>query len=492
MTEREKQLLAEIERLTKLVEVMAETIKSLSVSNDEMAAQIEELRNTIHTLTEQQNKDSHNSSKPPSSDGFKRNNKSLRGKSGKSQGGQPGHKGSTLNIDAKPDNIVPHHPIPCEGCPHAAECKSHACLAETRTVVDVVVKTDVTAHEVYEIDCPLHGGRLRGQFPEGVNAPIQYGNNLQALVVSFNTLGAVSINRIHEIFGGVFNIPLSTGVINAMVNRCADKLTGTLAAICELVKTAPVVHADETGTHIDGKGRYFHSACTNNLTYIYLGPKRGYKSILAAEVISSVTGILVHDCYSTYWKFDNIVMHALCNAHIQREVIGIMENYPEQEWPQRFLDLLLSMKNAVEKAKAKGKAELSGYYLRKFSKEYDEIMELAYSENPEPEQDPGKRRGRKKRGKVLSLIDRLSKHKASVCLFTKNFAVPYDNNLAERSFRHVKTKTKVSGGFRSENGARSYAAVMSYVDTARKRGRNAFEAILHAIKGESSYIFQYA
>ena len=168
MTEREKQLLAEIERLTKLVEVMAETIKSLSVSNDEMAAQIEELRNTIHTLTEQKNKDSHNSSKPPSSDGFKRNNKSLRGKSGKSQGGQPGHKGSTLNIDAKPDSIVPRHPIPCEGCPHAAECKSHACLAETRTVVDVVVKTDVTAHEVYEIDCPFHGGRLRGQFPEGV------------------------------------------------------------------------------------------------------------------------------------------------------------------------------------------------------------------------------------------------------------------------------------------------------------------------------------
>ena len=204
-------------------------------------------------------------------------------------------------------------------------------------------------------------------------------------------------------------------------------------------------------------------------------------------IIQYSGGTLVHDCWAPYWCFTN-VKHQLCGAHLLRELKGIVENHPKQTWAKKFTTLLLNLKRAKEKAIAKGKTALHRNTLKRYSNLYDEIMRAAYEENPLPERKPGQR-GRTKRGKVLCLLDRLSAHKGEVCLFAHDFDVPFDNNQAERDIRNIKVKTKVSGCFRSVDGAKEYLKIMSYVSTAIKHGFTSFDAIRRAVMGNSMSIF---
>lgn len=189
----------------------------------------------------------------------------------------------------------------------------------------------------------------------------------------------------------------------------------------------------------------------------------------------------MHDCWPSYWKYTQAT-HAVCCAHLLRELNGVQDNYPKQTWAKEFAYLLLRMKQAKELSEQCGLSILDPFFLQQYEREYDQILETAYQENPEPEaQKPGKK---PKRGKVLALIDRLKRLKDGVCLFVKDFAAPFDNNQAERDLRMVKVKTKVSGCFRTEEGARDYLRIMSYVGTAKKQGVNPFHAILQAVSGK--------
>ena len=224
-----RQLMAQIDFLTKQNVELTATVDSMNQT-------ITELNQTIRELKEQLNKNSKNSSKPPSSDGLKKpvvkKNRSLRESSGKKQGAQEGHEGVHLSVISEPNHIEEHMHSDCTGCPHRAKCLSKACIKETRHEIDAVVTVDVTAHHLMEVhDCPLHGGVKTGAFPENIRATVQYGKNLQAMVVAFNIVGAVSINRTHEILSSVFNIPLTTGTIKNMVTRCADSLKETYERI---------------------------------------------------------------------------------------------------------------------------------------------------------------------------------------------------------------------------------------------------------------------
>ncbi|MGN1403982.1 MAG: IS66 family transposase, partial [Ruminococcus sp.] len=442
-----------------------------------------ELTAKIEQLTERLNKNSKNSSKPPSTDGLKKPSpKSLRSKSGKKQGGQSGHKGSTLETHMDPTSRIPYMGKDCQGCPRAAECLATHKPSETRNVMDAELSVSLTAHERYCIaDCPVHHQAEIGEFPSDIKAHLQYGANLQALVVALNTVGAVSVNRTHEILSSVFDIPLSTGTISAMVSRCADMVAGTLDQIRDHLGNSYLLHCDETGTRLDGKTYWVHNASNNLYTYLTLDRKRGIDGINHAGILPDYKGIIVHDCWNPYWKVTDVT-HAVCCAHLLRELNGIIENHPDQKWAGEFRDLLLEMKKVRDKAVSKGRQSLSYYYHHKFDKSYDAIIQSGYDVNPLPNQPKGKR-GRKRRGKVLALIDRLKNLKASVCLFTKDFLVPFDNNQAERDIRMVKTKTKVSGCFRSEDGAKWYLRIMSYVGTAKKHGINAYTAITYALSG---------
>ncbi len=479
-----------IEHLLQQVDSLTSSVNSLTNTVDAQTNLIAQLNQAIQELKEQLNKNSKNSSKPPSSDGLKKPSpKSLRKASGKSAGGQKGHKGNHLAVSTHPSDTIKHMPLACDDCPHYTMCKKTACVAEKRHVVDAVVEVSVTEHQKLEIPiCMLHGNTRNGEFPSDIKATVQYGENLQALAVTLNTVGTVSIKRTHEILSGVFNIPIATGTISNIVSRCADALTDTVGKIKEKVIASGLGHFDETGTRVDKKLNWVHSASNSEYTYLDISPKRGFMGMEQCGVLPKFQGIAVHDCWASYWKYPK-VQHAVCNAHLLRELIGIQENHPEQTWAPAFIELLLEMKKVKDKAIKTEKESLSYYHYHKFDKRYDELIELARQENPLPETTE-KKRGRKKKGKILALVERLVNYKASVCLFIKIFEVPFDNNLAERDIRMIKVKSKVSGCFRTEDGARNYLKIMSYVGTAHKKGYNAYEAIKNAVSGTPEFIFE--
>ena len=472
------------------VNALNASLNSLQQSFDAQTALIAQLNQTIQELREQLNKNSKNSSKPPSSDGFKRPApKSLRKPSGKKVGGQKGHQGTFLSVLSDPDKIVKHMPSTCEGCPHYKMCKGTACVAEKRHVIDAVVTVNVVEHQLLEIPiCMLHGDTRKGNFPNDVNATVQYGENLQALSVALNTVGAVSVKRTHEILSGVFNIPLATGTISNMVKRCANAVSETVNRIKQKVANSGLGHFDETGTRVDKKLWWVHDASNCEFTYLDISPKRGYLGMEQCGVLPLFHGIAMHDCWASYWSYEDC-QHAVCCAHLLRELTGIAENHPEQKWASAFIDLLTEMKKVKDKAVEAGKETLSYYHYHKFDKRYDELIKQAREENPLPVTTE-KKRGRKKKGKILALVDRLDNYKVSVCLFIHNFMVPFDNNQAERDLRMIKVKTKVSGCFRSEEGARDYLKIMSYIGTAHKQGHNAYDAIRKAISGCPDFIFE--
>ena len=473
--------------------VTEEFVKMLMEEIVQLNQTIESLNQTIRELQEKLNQNSKNSSRPPSSDGLKKppvnKDRSLRRPSGRKPGGQNGHEGRYFSALSKPDHTEHHMHSDCTCCPYHDACLEKACIREVRHEVDAVLKTDVTAHKLMMVkDCPLHGGTKAGSFPENIKAAVQYGRNLQALVVAFNTVGAVSIHRTHEILSSVFQIPLATGTIKNMVGRCAQILNGTYEEIRRQMSRRDLIHCDETGTRVDGKTCWVHNASDSGFTFLSISRKRGQAGMNKAGILPVYHGTLVHDCWNSYWKYED-VRHAVCCAHLLRELNGVEQNHPEQTWAPEFKKLLLSMKKAKEKALAKGKAEISRYYHQKFDKQYDAILKTAYAENPLPE--PGnKKRGRPKKGRILNLIGRLDKYKASVCLFINDLTVPFDNNQAERDIRMVKVKTKVSGCFRSMEGAQEYLIIMSYIGTARKHGINPYEAIQSALSGRTGIIFE--
>ena len=477
------------------VQSLLEHNKALIKSNAELTSEVarlndkvDELTKLVQKLTEQKNKNSKNSSKPPSSDGLKKP-KSTREKSDKKQGGQKGHEGTNL-AQRKPDRIVGCMPSKCQKCPHHNECMAKAKVTESRQVIDAVVQTEVVQYNKCRVtNCPIHGWSRDGAFPEGVNGPIQYGKNLQALVVSLNTVGAVSIARTHEILANVFDVPLSFATIKSMVARCAEKLSIVIPEIGNRLVSSEVDHADETGLRVDGILHWAHVLCNDRYTLIKIHSKRGWNAMEDIGYLPLFQGILIHDCWSSYWKHPGDITHAICCAHLLRELTGVEENHPDYTWPTKFKDLLLEMKKIRDRKAENGDMKVSGYYQRKFNSMYDEIIEIAYAETPVPESKPGKKKGKTARGKVLALVDRLKEYKASVCLFIKNFAVQFDNNQAERDLRMTKAKSKISGCFRTIEGAQEYLDIMSYASTARKLGYNGYMAIQNAISGDPMFIF---
>lgn len=469
-------------------------VKTLTESNAALNETIQQLQETIRELQRQLNQNSQNSSKPPSSDGFnKPKPQSLRQKSGRKQGGQKGHPGSHMTIPHEPDEIQKHLPKRCMSCPHLNECilKGNVfTCGEKRYEVNAVITTKVTEHQSVQVtSCPNCGESLSGEFPEGIRAYVQYGDSVSVLAGLLSTYGAVSTMRIHVLLGSLLGVSLSTGTIVSMVSRCAKKVGKTLETIKGMLIGAKVANFDETGTDVNGKTIWVHNSSTPELTYQTINTKRGQAGMEDNGVLPGFEGIAVHDCWSPYWKYDGIT-HAVCNAHLLRELTGVEQYSPDHTWAPAFKALLRSMKKARDRGVAKGKNSLSYYYLHKFDHEYDRIMEIADHECPLPPDPPVKKKGRKKKGKERALIERLMALKASVCLFIRDFSVPFDNNQAERDVRNVKTKTKVSGCFRTESGAQNYLDVMSYISTGRKHGISAYEALTAAFAGNAEIVLQ--
>jgi transposase len=478
-----------IQSQAEMIEKQRKIIKELNQTIDGLRKENEELNDTINKLKDKVGNNPRNTSMPPSSEGYEKSTlKSTRDKSDNKPGGQPGHKGRNLQKRANPTEIKDHPPAACRGCLMYDKCKGTACIGETRQEIDIIVTLKVTDHRSLLIDCPLHGKQLKGQFPDDIKATVQYGKNLQAFVISFNTIGAVSAERIHQILGSAFNIPLSPGTIMNMVKRCADKLTGVIKTIRQQIVASELIHCDETGTRVNGKLMWVHTASNSRYTHLTIHKKRGKIGIDAGEVLPKYKGIIIHDRWASYWQYKD-VLHGVCGAHLLRDLTWVEDHRPKQMWAPAFKKLLLEMKATKEEAIAKGQNKLRKSVLNELYRQYDEIITLGYEENPPPPIPEDKTVGRPLKGRVLSLVEALDVLKPSVCLFIENFAVSFDNNLAERDIRPIKTKTKVSGCFRSEEGAEYYMKIMSYVGTAKKLKINPHEAILQAVCGTPEFIF---
>ena len=470
-----------IDALNETIENLQQTNAGLNESVDELQKTIDSLNQTIKRLTERLGMNSRNSSKPPSSDVFdKPSPKSRRKPSGKKAGGQPGHEGSGLKITREPDRLEFHEPDQCAQCVHADTCTASRNVAETRYELDIEINHILTAHQTVSVECPRTNETITGCFPAEVGSTLQYGVNIEALAVSLNTMGMVSVNRTHEILSDVFGVPISTGTIAAMVKGCAESVLETVSDIKGALLEVPLIHFDETGTRAEKKLHWAHVASTPTLTYISVEKKRGQDGMDSAGILPNYSGDAIHDCWAPYFKYDK-VRHGLCCAHLLRELTAVTEN-TRQAWAQKMGDLLIEMKNTKEALIGEGKDEAPSDLQEKYSIAYDEILAEAQAANPVPIKDPNKK-GRPKRGKTGALVDRLAVRKENYLLFFRDFSVPFDNNQAERDFRMFKVKQKVSGCFRTKGGADDFASVMSFVGTARKRGISAFTAIKDALLG---------
>jgi transposase-like protein len=491
LSDRIDQLLAENKEQTLQNQDLIDTIKDLTDIIKDLKKDNAAKDARIAELEEKNNKDCSNSSKPSGSDFFNKPrrssiNKGSKGGAKKSSGGQKGHFGSTMKLKATDDVI--HHCLPsdCIGCPQSLKCENK--VAESRHVVDVRIVKEQSRYDRIERLCPKTGLMLSGQFPEIVSAPQQYGNHLKALVVALSSFGMISTSRISEILAGVADLSISDGTVCNILTDCAQRSRSFIAELKERVLASDIVHFDETGMRVKGKVHWGHTASTKEVTLIHSHEKRGIEGILAGGVLKGFRGIASHDCWGPYYRQEfSDVIHAVCGAHIDRELEGVIQN-KKQRWARSLQILLKGMLDAKQKMMEQDLSSASAELVNEYSRTYDRILERGFSRNPY-RKPKVRKRGKPKKGKVLSLLERLRNLKDDVMRFFTDFRVPFSNNVAERSFRMSKLKMKVAGTFRSTEGGANFCTIFSIIDTVRKNGRNPFAALVRLFDNSFSLDF---
>ena len=426
---------------------------------------------------------SRNSSKPPSTDGYaKPKPKSLRGKSGKKTGGQPGHPGTTLKPVEIPDKTE-IHPISICPCGCGSDLSEQPVLFhESRQVFDLPPqRLVVTEHQVEVKRCPVSGELVHAPWPVYVTAPVLYGPNYLAWLVYLNTQQFIPLNRIDQMSFDLFGQHVSENTILNAIKAAGQELLPFEEAIKELILMEPVVGADETGLRVLMTLYWLHILSTPTLTWYGVHEKRGQKALDFFAILEFYKGRLVHDCWETY--FNLACLHALCNAHILRELVFIHEE-SNQVWAKSLYDLLLDMNKKRDEQMMVASC-FPDEHMLEWHQQYKEILSEGREVNPPiiPAPDAPKKRGRKKQTKAQNLLDRLETYEDSVLAFLHDFQIPFTNNQSEQDARMMKVKQKVSGCFRTLEGAEIFARIRSYISTVRKQGRSIFEELKAAISG---------
>jgi len=445
--------------------------------------QVSVLQQQLKALQAQLGLNSTNSSKSSSTDdGYnKPKPKSRRNKSGKSSGGQPGHKGSTLERSANPDHIVEHTVEQCSGCGFDLRALPVEGI-EARQVFDIPpIQIAVTEHQAHIKCCPCCRARNKGAFPAHVGQPVQYGPEVQAVVTYLSQYQMLPYQRLKQCLEDLFQLSLSEGTVNNILRRGHKALQGFEEHSRTLVGASVVAHFDESGLRVGKALHWLHVASTESLTCYFHHPKRGSEAMREMGVLEGFGGYAVHDHFSSYFCF--AILHVLCGAHILRELISAHEQH-EQAWAKKMIACLLDAKKEVDTAVAAGATTLDSSRIDYYEARYRRILKAAVAELPADPIPIGATRGKKKRHKVKNLHARLDEYQPEVLAFVYDLTLPFDNNLAERDVRMVKVKQKVSGCFRSSEGADMFCRIRGYISTAKKQGRHVLGSLRDCFHGQ--------
>lgn len=463
--------------ISKLVELSSEieTLKLITV----------ELESRIHQLENKQAKDSHNSSQPPSSDGYKKQKrtKSQRSKTNRNVGGQNGHQGHTLQMAEAPNHVqkckIEKVKCNCGRSLNAPKVVSY----ERRQVIDIPkIELAVTEYQAEIIECEC-GTRHVAPFPEDVNAPVQYGRRLKSQIIYFMNYQFIPYDRLSELIDDLYGFKISLGTLFNCHDACYHRLAEAEAKIKNNIIQSKVAGFDESGASVNGKNLWIHSSSTDDYSYYACHEKRGKEAMDAIDILPRFNGRAVHDHWKAYFKYR--CDHALCNSHHLRELQYVAEQYA-QSWTDKMKKLLLEIKKAVAVAKEFNCKNLEKSVLEEFDNSYATILREGYEANPPPNgnENPGavmagRKRGRVKKSEPLNLLNRLRDYSKETLAFMYDFDVPFDNNLSERDIRMMKLRLKISGTFRNKLGADMFCRIRGFISTAKKQGIN----VLNALEG---------
>jgi transposase len=406
-------------------------------------------------------KNSGNSSIPPSKDENRPiKTKSLRVRSGKKPGGQPGRKGNTLKMTTHPDEVFHHNPNCCSGCGQDLSLVEGIKVG-TRQVVDIPpIVAHWEEHRIYEKQCSC-GKVVKGKFPANVTSPVRYGARVTSLIGYWHGRQYIPFARMKEIFHDIFNLPISEGGIHYLLKRLSTKALPAYEKIKENLLNSAAVGADETGVKVNAAKHWFWTWQDQNNTFIVQSNNRGMKTIDQHFENGLEKSILIHDCWRPHFN-TAAKGHQICIAHLLRDLNYLTEKY-SHKWSKGFKALLnkaLKVKNEM------GANDYNQLYKPRIDLEkgIKRMTDLSID---------------KKCKELITFQKRMVRYADYLLTFLYHLNVPPDNNGSERAIRNVKVKQKISGQFKSPNGAQQFAIIRSVIDTAIKNDQNVLDSLVN-------------
>jgi transposase len=459
----------------RLRELLAERDEAIAL----LTEQLQVMQSQVADLSAQVKSNSRNSSRPPSSDGLaKPAPKSLRKKSGRKPGRPKGQPGATMQFSDHPDKTVKHRPRQCSCCGKSLR-RAPVTGTERRQVTDIPpVKAVVTEHQLLTVRCGCGCGReAKAQAPDGVTAPVQYGPGIMGTGIYLWHGQFLSRDRACQALSEMFGCAPSPGALAAAARKTAGLLAPALKAVTEHLVRAEVVHFDETGFRTAGRLAWVHSASWGKFVLVTVHAKRGKDGMTAAGVLPSFAGIAVHDAWKPYDTFENVAGHALCGAHVLRELAAVTETGTDLDktWAQQAIDALLTLDEAAEAARRAGHAAIDPEILKEHEDWYRHAAATGIALNAG--------RNGKLQQKRHALATRMRDREADYLRFARDLRVPFTNNAAEQAIRMSKLRIKISGCMRSMTGAEEFCAIRSYLATTARHGITGLEAITRAFQG---------